>query len=58
MLLISCLGELTGGGLLALDGADLTLVQEDVAWFDSLDERNAWRGRARVTGRPSVGLPQ
>jgi hypothetical protein len=27
----------------------VTLVQEEVAWFDALDEGNAWRGTVRVT---------
>jgi acetolactate synthase I/II/III large subunit len=35
----------------------VTLVQEEVAWFDRLDERNALRARVRVTSSPpSVGF--
>jgi hypothetical protein len=50
VLLISCLGEQTGGGLFALDGGELEQL-------DSLSTM-ARRGRVQVAGRPPVGLPQ
>ena len=29
-------------------GLTITTVQEQVAWFDELDERNAWSGHVRI----------